>query len=174
MSYGYDAALCDRIIKEVEEGSSARKAGERFDIGVATAVRWVRRWREIGSPMDPPRKSKGSPLEPNVGWLVALRKQEPDLRLIDIAERLHAEHGISAHKATLSRLFRRQGITFKKRQRRLRKSLANRAGHAGPNDPIDDKPPRHISEFFGDIFADSPRVEICNLLRYGGDPSRVS
>ena len=114
MSYGYDAALRGRVIKAFKEGSSARKAGERFDVGVATAVRWVRRWRETGSPMDPPRKSKGSPLGPYIDWLVALRKQEPNLRLVDIAERLHAEHGIRVHKATLSRLFKREGITFKK------------------------------------------------------------
>lgn len=114
MGYGYEAALRARVIKAVEKGSSARQAGERFDVGVATAIRWVRRWRETGSPMDPPRKSKGSPLDPYAGWLVDLRKQEPDLRLVDIAERLHAAHGIKAHKATLSRLFRRYGVTFKK------------------------------------------------------------
>lgn len=106
MSYGYDASLRSRVIKAFKEGSSARKAGERFDVGVATAVRWVRRWRETGSPMDPPRKSKVSPLDPYIDWLVALRKQEPNLRLVDVAERLHAEHGISVHKATLSRLFK--------------------------------------------------------------------
>lgn len=114
MAYGYEAALRDRVIKAVEEGSSARKAGERFDVGVATAIRWVRRWRETGSPMDPPRKPKGSPLDPYIDWLVDLREQEPDLRLVDISERLDAAHGISAHKGTLSRLFRRRGITFKK------------------------------------------------------------
>ena len=114
MGYGYDSALRERVIKAVEKGASARQAGARFEVGVATAIRWVRRWRETGSPMDPPRKSKGSPLDPYVDWLASLRKQEPNLRLVDIAERLHAEHGIEAHKATLSRLFRRCGITFKK------------------------------------------------------------
>ena len=114
MGYGYGGSLRDRVIKAVEDGSSARKAGERFDVGVATAIRWVRRWRETGSPMDPPRKSKGSPLDPYIDWLVALRKQEPNLRLVDIAERLRAEHGVNIHKATLSRLFKRAGITFKK------------------------------------------------------------
>jgi len=114
MGYGYDSSLRERVIKAVEEGCSARKAGERFDVGVATAIRWVRRWRETGSPMDPPRKRKGSPLDPYVDWLVNLREQEPDLRLVDIADQLHAAHGISVHKGTLSRLFRRRGITFKK------------------------------------------------------------
>ncbi|MEM1395840.1 MAG: hypothetical protein AAGH38_00130 [Pseudomonadota bacterium] len=114
MSYGYDAALRDRVIRAVEKGSSARAAGARFDSGVATAVRRVRLWREPRSPMDQPRKSKGSPLDPYVDWLVALRQQEPNLRLIDIAEGLLAEQGIGFHKAMLSRLFRRERITFKK------------------------------------------------------------
>lgn len=75
--------------------------------------------------MDPPRKPKGSPLGPYVDWLVALRKQEPDLRVIDIAERLHTEHGISVHKTMLSWLFRREGITFKKKRcSRLSRSAA--------------------------------------------------
>lgn len=64
--------------------------------------------------MDPLRSPKGSPFDPYIDWLVALRKQEPDLRLADIAERLHAEQGIRVHKGTLSRLFRRCGVTFKK------------------------------------------------------------
>ncbi|MGH8346771.1 MAG: IS630 family transposase [Pseudomonas sp.] len=115
MGYGYEASLRDRVIAAVEGGASARKAGARFDIGVATAIRWVRRWRQTGSPMDPPRRCKGSPLAPYTDWLVALRRQEPDLRLVDIAERLRAEHGISVHKGTLSRLFRRRAITFKKK-----------------------------------------------------------
>lgn len=114
MGYGYEASLRERVIAAVEGGASARKAGERFEVGVATAIRWVRRWRQTGSPMDPPRRSKGSPLDPYIDWLVALRKQEPDLRLVDIAERLRAEHEISVHKGTLSRLFRRRAITFKK------------------------------------------------------------
>jgi len=32
----------------VKDGSSARKAAARFDVGVATAIRLVRRWRETG------------------------------------------------------------------------------------------------------------------------------
>jgi putative transposase len=60
MGYGYDAALRERVIKAVAEGSSARQAGERFDVGVATAIRWVRRWRQTGSPLDPPRKKRSS------------------------------------------------------------------------------------------------------------------
>lgn len=114
MAYGYDRALRDRVISAVRGGSSARFAAARFEVGVATAIRWVRLWRETGSVMDPPRRRKRSALDPHMGWLVALREKEPDLRLDDIADRLFAAHGVTAHKAALSRLFRRCAISFKK------------------------------------------------------------
>ena len=41
--------LRERVIGVVEGGLSRRAAAERFGIAVATAVRWVRSWRESGS-----------------------------------------------------------------------------------------------------------------------------
>jgi len=48
MPRGYGAKLRGRVIDAVREGSSARQAGVRFNIGVATAIRWVAHWRETG------------------------------------------------------------------------------------------------------------------------------
>ena len=36
----YDVALRDRVIGAVDRGMSARAAGARFEVGVATAIRW--------------------------------------------------------------------------------------------------------------------------------------
>lgn len=36
----YDAALRDRVICAVDRGMSARAAAARFEVGVATAIRW--------------------------------------------------------------------------------------------------------------------------------------
>lgn len=38
-----------RVIAAVDGGLSRRAATERFEVGVASAVRWVREWRETGS-----------------------------------------------------------------------------------------------------------------------------
>lgn len=115
MSYGYDAALRDRVIKAYQACGSARASGVRFDIGVATAIRWVRLWRETGSPMDPPRRRKASVLDPHIEWLLDVRRGEPDKTLQAIADRLLDEHGVGADPARLSRFFKKHGITFKKK-----------------------------------------------------------
>ncbi len=114
MSSGYDRALRDRVIKAVREGSSARKAGERFDVGVATAIRWVRRWRETGSPMGSPRRSKGSILDPHRTFIHGLRSETPEISCQAIADRLAEECGLKVHETTVWYFFKREGITFKK------------------------------------------------------------
>jgi len=41
--------LRSRVIAAVDGGLSRRAAGERFGVAAASAVRWVREWRESGS-----------------------------------------------------------------------------------------------------------------------------
>jgi len=114
MSAGYDRTLRDRVIKSVLEGASARGAGERFDVGVATAIRWVRRWRETGSPMGPPRRPKGSVLDPHRDFIRCLREETPEISCQAIADRLAEERGLRVHETTVWYFFKREGITFKK------------------------------------------------------------
>lgn len=114
MAYSYGVALRDRVIKAVQAGSSARGAAARFDVGVATAIRWVRLWRETGSPLNAPPKKRGSKFDPHRDWLMALRREEPDLTLQALAERLYDEHGVRTDKGALSRFFKRHRVTFKK------------------------------------------------------------
>lgn len=114
MAHGYSADLRNRVIAAVAGGSSARAAGVRFDVGVATAIRWVRRWRQTGSPMDPPRRLQGSILDPHRDWLLALRAGEPDLTLAEVAARLSADRGLDVSLDTVWRFWRREGISFKK------------------------------------------------------------
>ena len=46
---GYSNDLRVRVIQVVEGGSAARAAARQFVIGNATAIRWVKRWKETGS-----------------------------------------------------------------------------------------------------------------------------
>ena len=41
--------LRSRVIAAVEGGLSRRAAADRFGVAVASAVRWVREWRESGA-----------------------------------------------------------------------------------------------------------------------------
>ncbi len=43
---GYSNDLRVRVIRVVEGGVAARAAARQFVIGDATAIRWVKRWRE--------------------------------------------------------------------------------------------------------------------------------
>lgn len=116
MSRAYSTDLRERVLDAVSAGSSARGAAARFGIGVATAVRWVRRWRETG---ERAARRQGFPkrsiLDPHEVYLLALIEVEADITLDEMRTRLRAERGIAAARVTIWRFFDRRGITFKKR-----------------------------------------------------------
>jgi len=89
----YDAALRERVVGAVDRGMSARAAAARYEVGVATAVRWVRRWHDEGSHADPPRRQRTLKLDAYADWLA----------------------GVRVHETTLWYWLRRNGITYKKR-----------------------------------------------------------
>ena len=120
MPRGYGTKLRGRVIDAVREGSSAREAGVRFNIGVATAIRWVAHWRETGEVEGPPRKTPTSRLEAHADWLISKRLADPEMTLDVLAERLHAKHGVSIHPATWSKFFKGRAISFKKNAVRQR------------------------------------------------------
>jgi transposase len=83
-------------------------------IGDATAVRWVKRWRETGS--FEARSVKGlsrSPLKIHEDWLLELVRQEPDLTL-EIQRRLLDECQQKVGLGSNWRFSDRRGISLKK------------------------------------------------------------
>jgi len=111
----YDAALRDRVVGAVGRGMSARSAAARYEVGVATAIRWVRRWREEGTHADPPRRQRTFKLDAYGEWLAALREAEPELSCQAVVDRLAEKHGERFHETTLWYWLRHNGITHKKR-----------------------------------------------------------
>jgi transposase len=112
MARAYSQDLRDRVI---DAGTSARAAAERFGIGVATAIVWVRRAREgerEARPQGQPRRSK---LDPHRDYLLGLIAAEPDLTIAEMRERLRSEAGVSASVGTIWTFLDRAGLTFKKR-----------------------------------------------------------
>jgi len=99
-----------------ESGSSRRAAAERFSVSASSVIRWVARAADEGSPK--PRKQghtagKG-PLAEHLNYLIAAVEAEPDITMPELAGRLHAERGITAAWASLSKLLCRAGFTYKK------------------------------------------------------------
>ena len=119
--------LRERVVKAViDEGLSRNAAAKRFGVGVASAVRWVARFKAKGeispSPMGGDRRSQR--IEFHRDYLLGLNRRQPDLTLLEIKERLIANCGERFSSSVIWRFFDRHEITFKKRPRTPRSSSA--------------------------------------------------
>ena len=115
MARAYSQDLRERVIGAALSGTPARHAAARFGIGIATAIVWVRRARQTGErtarKQGQPRRSK---LDGHRDYLLGLIGETPDMTISEMLERLAAERGVSASRATLWTFLDRCGLTFKK------------------------------------------------------------
>ena len=116
MGRSLSSDLRERVVMAIAGGMSTRQAAARFGVGISTAGKWYRRFRDHGETAarrqgHPP----GSKLDAHEGFIVGLVGNQPDLTLSEIAGRLAAERGILAVVSTVWTFFARRGITFKKR-----------------------------------------------------------
>ena len=119
--------LRERVVRAVvDEGLSRNAAARRFGVGIASAVRWVARFKATGeispSPMGGDRRSQR--IEAHRDYLLGLNRRQPDLTLLEIQERLIANCGERFSSSVIWRFFDRHGITYKKRPRTPRSSSA--------------------------------------------------
>lgn len=118
MASSYSQDLRDRVIDAVErEGMSRRAAARRFGVSESSAVKWLQRFRDAGARA--PVGTGGhrpSALRPHRAFLEAIIAEKPDITLAALSRRLLAERGVRADTSMLSRFFRREGVTFKKRR----------------------------------------------------------
>jgi len=118
MARAYSQDLRDRVIDLALSGTPARHAAARFGVGIATAIRWVRQARDTGERaarrQGQPRRSK---LDPHRDYILGLIAAAPDLTISEMLERLAAERGATASRATLWSFLDRCGLTFKKSRR---------------------------------------------------------
>ena len=105
-----------RVVLAIENGLSRRAAAAKFDVSVASAVRWYQRYKRTGS-VEPDAVGgdrHSHRVEAHaarvLGWIDAQR----DLTLVEIADRL-AEEGHVFAPATIWRLLDRHNYTVKKR-----------------------------------------------------------
>ena len=110
-----------RVVEAVEAGASRRQAAARFGVGVSSAIRWVRAWRERGDvrakPQGGDRRSR--PIEAHAAFLLAEIERTPDVTLAELQVLLR-DRGLSVGIGTVWRFFERHGISFNKNRARCR------------------------------------------------------
>ena len=110
--------LRERVVTAYEKGEGTlEEVAERFGIGMATAKRWVWRWRKEGT-LEPRRHPGNPPLVDDDG-LEVLREivaAHADYTRDELADELDARIGVRVSVATMGRMLRRIGWTRKKRR----------------------------------------------------------
>ena len=114
-------AVSDDLRKRVVEavvlgGLSRNQAAARFQVSVASAVRWVKRFTTTGeiSPAPSGGDRRSGRIESHRDYLLGLIRRMPDITLLEIQERLIANCGERFAVSVLWRFFDRHEITFKK------------------------------------------------------------
>lgn len=105
-----------RVVRAIEAGVSRRAAASKFEVSIASAVRWHQRYMRTGtvasSAMGGDRLSHRA--EVHAAKVLDWIQKEPDLTLVEIAARL-AEQGHVFAPSTIWRLLDRHDMTLKKR-----------------------------------------------------------
>jgi transposase len=109
--------LRERVVSAIEEGASRREAARRFEVSPASAVRWheafVQEGRTRAKPMGGDQRSRA--IEAQADLILKTYEAQPELFLRELRARL-AERALRVGASSLSRFFKRHGITRKKTQ----------------------------------------------------------
>ena len=105
-TYGQD--LRERVMAAVQAGASRRAAAKRFEVGVSTAIGWVRAWFEEGRKTAKP--TSGDPRSHRI-------EAQPDIRLAELAAMLEREPTARFAPSSVHRFLVRHRITLQKRRR---------------------------------------------------------
>lgn len=130
-AYSYD--LRERVIAAVETGASRHEAAERFEISVASAIKWLQRWREDKSAAPRPRGGSVSPLEEFAAEILAVVAEFPDLTLDETLAQLRKRR-IKTSRSALWRFLGRHNITLKKKPPSGRAATSRRGAGTPPLD----------------------------------------
>lgn len=119
--------LRKRVVGAVLEGGMSRNAAaKRFGVSIASAIRWVWRFRATGeiSPAPTGGDRRSNRIEAHRDYLLGLIGRQPDVTLLEIQERLVANCGERFSSSVIWRFFDRHEITLKKRPRMPRSRSA--------------------------------------------------
>ena len=110
-----------RLVRAVDQGSSARAAAARFEVSISAAIKLVRRVRETGS-IAPARIGgyRKPLLADHEAVLRELTTAKPGITLAEISEALVARGIEPGCLTTIWSTLRRLGLTHKKTRARSR------------------------------------------------------
>ena len=121
--------LRSRVIAAVDGGLSRRAAAERFGVAAASAIRWVREWRETGSTRAKPQGGdmRSRRIEAHRNIILGAIEEQVDITLVELAEMLRSQHGAVFAPSTIWRFLDRHSMTVKKNSARQRAGAARRS-----------------------------------------------
>ena len=124
--------LRSRVIAAVEDGLSCHAAAAQFQIGIATAVRWVSVFRETGAVAPRPKggDTRSHRIEAHRAVILTVIEAQRDITLVELSELLRRDHGASFAPSTLWRFLDRHAISFKKNGTRQRAGAPRRRSPA--------------------------------------------
>lgn len=118
MGKPYSQDLRDRVVDALEGGLSTREVAARFSIGIATAGSWGRLKRSTGDVRPAKQgKPKGSVLDAHAAFILGTLREQPDLTLDEMVERLAAECDVRVVRTAVWKFLDRHDMTHKKRLR---------------------------------------------------------
>lgn len=120
--------LRTRLVAAVAGGLSRRSAAERFGVSPASAVRWVQAVNTTGSVEAKPQGGdmRSRRIEVFRDVILGAIEAQKDISLVELAELLGRDHGVSFAASTVWRFLDRHGMTFKKNSARSRAGEARR------------------------------------------------
>jgi transposase len=132
MGKPYPIELRERVLAEIEDGESRRGAADRYDVSPSFAIKLAARVARTGT-AEPARQGRppgGGKLAPHVAALIRWVEAEPDITMPELAAKLQAEQGVTAHPASLSRVLLEAGFSVKKNTSGSRNRARGRASSA--------------------------------------------
>ena len=124
MGRPYSLDLRERVV-DAAAATSRRQAAARFEVGIATAIRWMAALTTTGTVAARPQgRARRSKLDPHEGFLRGLIDEKADITLEEMRARLLADHGLTVGLGTLWSFLDARDLTYKKRQR----TRPNRSG----------------------------------------------
>ncbi len=120
MARSYSLDLRERVVGAFAAGETCRSVAARFDVSVASVVKWSQRYRATGSAAALPRGgNRPYALAGEREWLLARIAETPDLTLRGLVAELLGR-GIAVSYYAVWYFFDHEGISFKKKPARKR------------------------------------------------------
>lgn len=120
MAAPYSLDLRERVVAAVASGMSRRAAADHYQVSISTAIRWVARQRQTGSPAALPMGGKKPfALAEQGDWIRRRLGEKPDITGRELLAELH-ERKVDVSYYGVWHFLDRSGLSFKKNAARQR------------------------------------------------------